>query len=95
MAAKTECFHGGCCVRIYPSRTIWKKIPFADNICVLRLEKAAADPETLTQDAIIDNLNPEEHARLSKVRNIGIAVRIQIQAMEYLFRLSHSFGNFI
>ncbi|KAK2766683.1 Elongation factor G, mitochondrial [Arachnomyces sp. PD_36] len=40
------------------------------------LEKAAAEPETLTQTAIIDNLNPEEAARLSKVRNIGIAAHI-------------------
>ena len=39
-----------------------------------RLEAAAASPETLTQQSIIDNLDPAEAARLSKVRNIGIAV---------------------
>jgi hypothetical protein len=39
-----------------------------------RLEKAAADPEALSQDAIIQNLDPKEWQRLSKVRNIGIAV---------------------
>ncbi|KAI9930961.1 hypothetical protein ASPWEDRAFT_47715 [Aspergillus wentii DTO 134E9] len=40
------------------------------------LEAAAATPETLSQDAIIDNLDPVEAARLSKVRNIGIAAHI-------------------
>jgi hypothetical protein len=40
-----------------------------------RLEKAAADPEALSQDTIIQNLDPKEWQRLSKVRNIGIAVR--------------------
>ena len=39
-----------------------------------RLEKAAADPEALSQDIIIQNLDPKEWQRLSKVRNIGIAV---------------------
>lgn len=38
-----------------------------------RLEEAQ-EPETLAQETIIENLNPEEAARLSKVRNIGIAV---------------------
>lgn len=41
-----------------------------------RLEKAKADPSTLTQDAIVENLDPLEAARLARVRNIGIAVRI-------------------
>lgn len=39
-------------------------------------EHAAADPETLSQQAIIDNLDPKEWERLSRVRNIGIAVSI-------------------
>ena len=39
-----------------------------------RLEQAAA-PEDLAQETIIDNLAPEEAQRLSRVRNIGIAVR--------------------
>lgn len=43
---------------------------------VCRLEKAAADPDALTQDAIVENLNPLEAARLNKVRNIGIAAHI-------------------
>ena len=38
-----------------------------------RLEKAA-EPERLAQETIIDNLSPQEAQRLSKVRNIGIAV---------------------
>lgn len=40
----------------------------------IRLEAASSNPETLSQEAIIDNLDPVEAARLSKVRNIGIAV---------------------
>ena len=40
-----------------------------------RLEEAH-EPEELAQETIIENLNPEEAARLSKVRNIGIAVSI-------------------
>ncbi|KAI4195573.1 MAG: hypothetical protein LQ346_003395 [Caloplaca aetnensis] len=37
----------------------------------------AAEPENLAQETIIDNLAPQEAARLSHVRNIGIAVRVQ------------------
>jgi hypothetical protein len=55
----------------YPS---WENLALLIAIWYFRLEQAAADPETLSQNAIIDNLNPEEAARLSKVRNIGIAV---------------------
>lgn len=40
------------------------------------LEKAAAEPEALAQETIIENLDPKEAARLGKVRNIGIAVGI-------------------
>jgi len=32
------------------------------------------ESESLAQDTIIENLDPAEAARLSKVRNIGIAV---------------------
>jgi hypothetical protein len=35
----------------------------------------AHEPEELAQETIIENLDPQEAARLSKVRNIGIAVR--------------------
>jgi hypothetical protein len=40
-----------------------------------RLEEAH-DPEELTQETIIEKLDPQEAARLSKVRNIGIAVSL-------------------
>jgi len=43
-------------------------------LCFHSLEAAAASPDTLSQAAIIDNLDPVEAARLDKVRNIGIAV---------------------
>ncbi|KPI45471.1 Elongation factor G, mitochondrial [Cyphellophora attinorum] len=36
----------------------------------------AAEPETLTNESIIDNMSSEEWQRLSKVRNIGIAAHI-------------------
>ena len=39
-----------------------------------RLQQAA-EPEKLAQETIIENLSPQEAARLSRVRNIGIAVR--------------------
>lgn len=39
-------------------------------------EAAALDPTTLTQDTIVENLDPKEAARLNKVRNIGIAAHI-------------------
>lgn len=38
-----------------------------------RLEEAH-EPEVLTQETIIHNMSPEEMQRLSRVRNIGIAV---------------------
>ena len=41
--------------------------------CLIRLEQAA-EPESLAQETIIHNLAPQEAARLSRVRNIGIAV---------------------
>jgi elongation factor G len=40
-----------------------------------RLEEAH-EPEELAQETIIENLDPQEAARLSKVRNIGIAVSL-------------------
>ena len=44
------------------------------NTCNCRLEQAAEDPSALTQETIIEKLDPVEAARLDKVRNIGIAV---------------------
>ncbi|KAE8355605.1 Elongation factor G, mitochondrial [Aspergillus coremiiformis] len=40
------------------------------------LEAAAATPDNLSQEAIIENLDPVEAERLSRVRNIGIAAHI-------------------
>ncbi|RAR00700.1 translation elongation factor G [Stemphylium lycopersici] len=42
----------------------------------IRLEQAKEDPSTLTQEKIVENLNPVEWERLSRVRNIGIAAHI-------------------
>src|SRR4051812_7580204 len=41
-----------------------------------RLEQAKEDPSTLTQEKIVENLDPVEWERLSRVRNIGIAAHI-------------------
>ncbi|KAI4929711.1 Elongation factor G, mitochondrial [Alternaria infectoria] len=40
------------------------------------LEQAKEDPSTLTQEKIVENLDPVEWERLSRVRNIGIAAHI-------------------
>lgn len=42
-----------------------------------RLEQAT-EPEKLDQEAIIENLSPQEAARLSRIRNIGIAVSMEL-----------------
>lgn len=49
--------------------------PLLGLLTVHRLEEAH-EPEELAQETIIENLDPEEAARLSKVRNIGIAVSL-------------------
>ncbi|KAL1847058.1 Elongation factor G, mitochondrial [Paecilomyces lecythidis] len=54
----------------------WEQRRNASATAAAVLEKAAAEPEGLSQEAIIDNLDPVEAARLSKVRNIGIAAHI-------------------
>ncbi|KAJ9297540.1 hypothetical protein DTO271G3_4315 [Paecilomyces variotii] len=54
----------------------WEQRRNASAAAAEVLEKAAAEPEGLSQEAIIDNLDPIEAARLSKVRNIGIAAHI-------------------
>ena len=45
-------------------------------VCVSsnRLRKAAEDAANLTPEAVAANMSPEEKDRLSRVRNIGIAV---------------------
>ena len=42
--------------------------------CFHRLKQASADSSNLTQDTIIENLDPVERNRLARIRNIGIAV---------------------
>ncbi|KAJ5090676.1 Elongation factor G [Penicillium argentinense] len=54
----------------------WEQRRNASSTASAVLEAAAASPETLSQAAIIDNLDPVEAARLDKVRNIGIAAHI-------------------
>jgi hypothetical protein len=44
-------------------------------LTMYRLEEAH-EPEELAQETIIENLDPKEAVRLSKVRNIGIAVSV-------------------
>ena len=39
-----------------------------------RQEQAIENPEELSQDKIVQNVDPKEWDRLSRVRNIGIAV---------------------
>ncbi|KAI9042693.1 elongation factor G [Aspergillus affinis] len=48
----------------------------ASSTAAAVLEAAAATPDALSQEAIIDNLDPVEAERLSRVRNIGIAAHI-------------------
>ncbi|MCJ1367799.1 Elongation factor G, mitochondrial [Acarospora aff. strigata] len=51
-----------------------------DGTTLQRLQQCdmeqAAEPENLAQGTIVENLHPQEAARLSRVRNIGIAAHI-------------------
>ena len=47
---------------------------YSSTLIVRRLKRAAADPASLTQETIIDNLDAVEKGRLARIRNIGIAV---------------------
>ncbi|OAX84181.1 elongation factor G, mitochondrial [Emergomyces africanus] len=58
-----------------PAAGRWQQIRYASAATSV-LEHAAADPSTLTQSAIIENMDEAEMRRLSKVRNIGIAAHI-------------------
>jgi elongation factor G len=49
-------------------------------ICI-RLKKAAGNPASLTQAAIINNLDAAEKHRLERIRNIGIAVSTETLKM--------------
>ncbi|KAF7505643.1 Elongation factor G, mitochondrial [Endocarpon pusillum] len=54
----------------------WQQRRGAAAAAAAILEEAQAEPESLAQETIIENLDPQEAARLSKVRNIGIAAHI-------------------
>ncbi|KAL8630861.1 hypothetical protein Q9189_003446 [Teloschistes chrysophthalmus] len=53
----------------------WRASRAQSSAAAAVLEQAA-EPENLAQETIIDNLAPQEAARLSRVRNIGIAAHI-------------------
>ena len=57
-------------------RGIWQQSARYQSGAAAAILEAAAEPEDLTQDTIIDNLDPKEAERLSRVRNIGIAAHI-------------------
>jgi elongation factor G len=71
MAATTEsCYRYRCNASEY-SQTC----SLLGLLTMYRLEEAH-EPEELAQETIIENLDPKEAVRLSKVRNIGIAVSV-------------------
>ncbi|EEH41604.1 elongation factor G 1 [Paracoccidioides lutzii Pb01] len=53
----------------------WQQVRYSSAAASV-LEHAASDPSTLTQSAIIENMDEGEMKRLSKIRNIGIAAHI-------------------
>ncbi|KAJ8608693.1 hypothetical protein MRB53_039495 [Persea americana] len=57
-------------------RTNHQRRRYASTSTASIQEAAIHDPSSLTQQAIVDNLDPKEAARLTKVRNIGIAAHI-------------------
>ncbi|PGH14711.1 elongation factor G, mitochondrial [Helicocarpus griseus UAMH5409] len=62
-------------LRRVPVTGRWQQVRYSSAAASV-LEHAAADPSTLTQSAIIENMDESEMRRLSKVRNIGIAAHI-------------------
>ncbi|KAI9807851.1 MAG: Elongation factor G, mitochondrial [Sarcosagium campestre] len=60
--------------RLKPTGT-WQPRRYQSGTAAAVLESATA-PETLAQETIIENLDPKEASRLSRVRNIGIAAHI-------------------
>ncbi|MCJ1245241.1 Elongation factor G, mitochondrial [Trapelia coarctata] len=59
----------------WPLDRRWQARRSQSSAAAAMLEEAA-EPENLTQESIVANLSPQEAARLSKVRNIGIAAHI-------------------
>ncbi|KAK5163162.1 Elongation factor G, mitochondrial [Saxophila tyrrhenica] len=60
-----------CGVQQWPAQRRWQT-----GAAAAVQETAVHDPSALSQEAIVENLDPQEAARLDKVRNIGIAAHI-------------------
>ncbi|KAF1350101.1 P-loop containing nucleoside triphosphate hydrolase protein [Delphinella strobiligena] len=54
----------------------WQPRRYQSGTAAAVLEQAMQQPSELSQQAIVDNLDPTEWARLDRVRNIGIAAHI-------------------
>lgn len=54
--------------------TNWLQKPHSNRLFAISLKKAQEDAAGLTPEAVAANMSPEEASRLSRVRNIGIAV---------------------
>lgn len=63
-------------IRIGQHLQQWQARRWQSGAAAAVLETAMHDPTSLSQDAIVQNLDPAEAARLDKVRNIGIAAHI-------------------
>ncbi|KAL0262598.1 Elongation factor G, mitochondrial [Diplodia seriata] len=59
-----------------PRAKLWSARRWQSGAAAAVLDAAQQDPTALTQEAIVDNLDPAEWERLQKVRNIGIAAHI-------------------
>ncbi|KAI9725938.1 MAG: Elongation factor G, mitochondrial [Chrysothrix sp. TS-e1954] len=59
-----------------PLSQTWRPRRHQSGAAAAIQEQAIAEPEALTQDAVVQNLDPKEYQRLSRVRNIGIAAHI-------------------
>lgn len=69
----TRRWQSGTAAAVYVGLDLPGKTLSKANI-LTRLESAQQDPSQLSQETIVENLDPAEWARLQKVRNIGIAV---------------------
>ncbi|KAJ5096060.1 hypothetical protein NUU61_005416 [Penicillium alfredii] len=77
LCVSTAALRSSAVAPVYPSMLRqWDQRRNASSTASEVLEAAKANPEALSQAAIIDNLDPLEAARLDKVRNIGIAAHI-------------------
>ncbi|KAJ5486135.1 hypothetical protein N7530_000435 [Penicillium desertorum] len=75
--ASTAAFRSAAVAPAYQSKLgQWDQRRNASAAASAVLEAAKANPDGLSQTAIIDNLDPVEAARLDKCRNIGIAAHI-------------------